>query len=676
MFLISSKKKLKTFILCVNLLVPLLMTQNIFAQNNATNSTTSEKSDIILQKMTVKSYQDEGTRIIPTDVLQRTMAKDMADVFITEPSVNIGGGARNAQRIYIRGIEGSNLNISVDGAKQNLNMHQHRGGIGSIEPNLLKRVEVHPGPGSDQGPGALGGSIKFETKDAQDFMDPDEQAGATLRWGFSSTDDSMSGSSTAYAQHENFGIFAHAAGSEGSNYRAGGGDTMPNTAADDRDYMVKFSMLDLADHSLRLSAEHSSSEGLYLWGSTGSDNGIAPDGSTPVRQVMERNTFVFDHRYDPMSDLIDTKFNLYQSDNLLENETSDTEYKSTQYGGDVRNTFRFETGPLSHALTAGVDYLSETGTAKRTFGADTGKSIDSESKNLGVFLQNRASFWKLGLSAGARYDRFEAEYGTNTFSGDEISPSVGADFEIITGLTAFTNYGEAVRGSGLIPVGWMANIYEGTNINDGKDLKPEKSRQLEGGLRYERSALLLDSDNFSLEGSLFKTELEDTIERVGGGGGAVTKIWNNPDMLTSKGWELRAMWSIPNYDTTIGLTHVKTVDEDGEPIAISRRKGAPTGDRLVWDNRWSPVQNIILGYTLTALRGLHDVADGEEERQGYVLHDIQAEWFPEKIQNLSFAVAVHNLLDKKYSEQTSIIGGDEILLEPGRDVRLGVTFKF
>ncbi len=388
----------------------------------------AEERTAVLPTMTVKGGGVAGTRTIPADVLSRTQAQDMSDVFFTEPSISVGGGARNAQRIYLRGIEGSNLNITVDGAKQNTNMHQHRGGIGNIDPSLLKRVDVHPGPGADQGPGALGGSIRFETVDARDLLDPGKSLGATIRAGYGTADESWIGGATAYGQVGYLGLLAHGSLRESEDYRIGGGGDVPNSAADDRDYMAKVSLLDLAGHSLRMSAEHNASEGLYLWGSTGSDMGYAAEGSKPVTQRIERETYTFDHRFHPGNPLIDTRLNLYLADNSLENLDTDTEYESRQIGGDLRNTFQFDLGPTHHRMTVGTDYLAEQGTAPRGFGSDKGKSIENESTNLGLFLQDRMGIGPAGISFGARFDDFEAEYWASTCSGSEVSPNVGIDY--------------------------------------------------------------------------------------------------------------------------------------------------------------------------------------------------------------------------------------------------------
>ncbi|MEG1055504.1 MAG: TonB-dependent receptor plug domain-containing protein, partial [Janthinobacterium sp.] len=122
-----------------------------------------------------------GITRISRETLQRQQAMDVADIFANEPAVSIGGGASNAQRLYLRGVDGANLNISIDGARQGRSLHQHRGDLGGIDPDLLKQVDIQPGPSADAGPGALGGSIRFDTVDAQDLLAPGKRAGASVR---------------------------------------------------------------------------------------------------------------------------------------------------------------------------------------------------------------------------------------------------------------------------------------------------------------------------------------------------------------------------------------------------------------------------------------------------------------------------------------------------------------
>jgi hemoglobin/transferrin/lactoferrin receptor protein len=626
-----------------------------------------------LPAVRVRSQKDKmepGDHSISVETLRRTMAKDMADIFAIDPSFSIGGGGRYAQRLYLRGIESNNLNITIDGAGQGKSLHQHMGDIGNMDPDILKAVEVQPGPGADRGPGALGGSIVFETADAQDLLEKGKNVGATLRGAYASADKSWLGSGSVYgALNNTYGILAHFSASDRQDYRIGDGDEAPNTAGQSRDYFVKFSMLDLSKHSLRLSAERNSDEGLYIWGYLGSDMGYPSEDSFAASYIkVKRETYTLNYNFNPDNPWVDAKLNLYYNDNTVENDDWNSEYTSEQVGGDLRNTFSFLLGPTSHRLTIGADYKGEESTGTNFTDGST-KSDDS--KNLGLFIQDRVSIGPLGLSFGARFDDFEADFGPHSFSGSEVSPNVGATYEMIKGLIAFASYGEAVRASGIIPGSWMTNIQEDAVF---KVSEPESSRQIQGGLRYRAQGLVLDSDHVRMEGTLFNTRIKNNIEAVGRRG-IISEIINGDDLI-SQGFELRLVWGLPDFESSLGFSHVRTEDEDGNPVGVVRRQTGATGDRLVWDNRWRPLECLTLGYTMNGVFRLTDVPEGEPQRPGYVLHGIQAMWQVPWVPNLTLSLVVNNLLDERYSEHSSIYCDTGIMEEPGLDVRFGVTYKF
>ena len=626
-----------------------------------------EADETVLPTMEVRG-EPVGTHEISMDKLRRTMAMDMADVFKDEPSIVVGGGARNAQRLYVRGVDSTNLNVTIDGAKQGGSLHQHRGDIGSIEPRLLKKVAVQTGSSADAGPGALGGSIRFETVDAQDMLAPDKAVGATLRGSYGSVDKSWGGGASAYGRFaENFGILANFTGRDRRNYSIGGGEEADNTAGEDYDYMLKLSMLDLHDQSLRLSAEQTRDSGLYVWGGPGSDMGGGV-GVDPVYVFSERTSLVADHRYNPENPYIDSRINLYYNLNSVENRDGDSDYSADTFGGDVRNTFHFVWGPVRNDMTSGVDYVGEQDRSEVS-----GAKTEDNSHNVGLFLQNRLSWGPARLSLGARVDEFKAEFGDNSINGSRLSPSIGAEYDILTGLTAFADYGQAVRASGIIPGSWMANITPATSF----DIKaPETSQRYEGGLRYRHEGLFMDADVLRLEWTYFDARMKNIITAQGGPGGVISALMNS-DPLFTKGWEMTANWGFDGYSTSLGYTHVTTRDEHGDPVSVTRRLAASTGDRLVWDNRFDFFENWTFGYTMTYVARLTDVPSGTSERPGYLIHAVQAGWTPDFAPGLTLSLAVDNLFDRKYSEQTSITDNTgNARYEPGRDVRVGMEYSF
>jgi len=629
-----------------------------------------------------------GTTDIPAEYLNRSQSKDMKDVFSGEPSVTIGGGKRSAQRLYLRGIESTNLNITIDGASQGRNnLFQHQGGIGGIEPDLLKRVQIDTAPSADSGPGALGGGIRFETVDAQDLLSPGSDLGFTLKSGYATADESWKNSAAFYGVIDGgLGILGHVSNMESEDYRIGGGGDVVGSAGENQDYFLKLSLLEQAGHSLRVSAQHNVNSGLYKNGSTGSDMGYLPDDATLddlTYMELERQTYVFDHRYQkPGSKLIDTQFNVYQNEVSRALPDSDSETITKKYGGKLKNTALFELAGTAHKVTFGADYFSEDGTV---YSGGEQQGYDSAAENLGVFIQERISAGPVVLSLGGRFDDFSTEFGSDELKGNEFSPNATVELEALRELVGFASYGEAVRVSSVVPVGWLARADSELEFNqkEGKDsygeaLKPESSIRREAGIRYTMNDMLRSGDRINMSFSLFKTDLKNLISQIGGQRGVPVTSFYNEDTIYSKGWEFRAGWSAGAFTSSFGYTHVDTEDKDGNAYVVTRRVGGSTGDRFVWDNRLRATDRIVLGYTMTAVGSLErETADDVIDRPGYVLHDLQAEWSPKAYDGMKLSLVVNNLLDRKYSEQTSLASSSTgIVHEPGRDIRMQVAYRF
>ncbi|TIP52051.1 MAG: TonB-dependent receptor, partial [Mesorhizobium sp.] len=78
----------------------------------------------------------------------------------------------STQKIYVNGVDENNLAVTVDGSRQNNKVFHHNGTY-LLDPALLKAASVQAGVApADAGPGALAGSLGFETKDAVDLLEP------------------------------------------------------------------------------------------------------------------------------------------------------------------------------------------------------------------------------------------------------------------------------------------------------------------------------------------------------------------------------------------------------------------------------------------------------------------------------------------------------------------------
>ena len=658
----------------------------VLLQASAATADSTQDSPLVTDRVVIRgeALAASGSSLLDADSIQEQVSFSAKDLFRSLPEVSIGGGSRNAQRIYLNGIEGSNLNISIDGARSGRNLHQHRGGFNGVDPDLLKRVEVDSSSGVTDGPGALGGSIRMTTLDAQDMLQrysPDGAFGARIKAGYSSVDEGKHGDISLYGMaSEHLGILAHVAGDNRDDYDTGGDRTATGSGGQDRDYLLKLSLLDLGDQSLRVGLARTSNSGLYARGSNGSDMGYLPTNPTgpsvPVRQETEQDRLTLEHRWNPADTLLDLRTSVYHTENTLSYPGSAIEdIRTRETGMALRNDSRFELAGFATRLTVGADWFEETAYTNALNMQNTaawpdltGQAVDYSSENLGIFVEGSMETGPLTTTLGLRLDDFYSDYGPIKVDDQEISPALRLDYALTPETLLFAGYSEAARASGIIPVGFLGRINQTTQAAGG-ELEAETSRQREIGVNH------MPSDTLSLQLKAFQTRIDDSIQTVGRGSVPLGDgdIFNG-ETLEASGWQFNADWQRGRYSTRLGLSIID-VEYGGQDPGAVRRLTAPTGDTLVWDNRWQATERLTLGYTLELVADLEDVPAGQPERDGYHIHSIRAQWQPTP--DLQLGLAVDNLFDRRYASHTSLYSASTgILDEPGRDIRLNLAYTF
>ena len=132
---------------------------------------------------------------VGTEDLAIKQADHMSDLLRDIPGVDVGGTHSLNQRINMRGLGETDIDIRLDGASQHANMFHHIGNL-TLNPDILKSADIQVGNNSVTQNG-LAGSVSFETKDAQDLLKDGEQFGVRLNAGYA-TNASEQGSVTAY----------------------------------------------------------------------------------------------------------------------------------------------------------------------------------------------------------------------------------------------------------------------------------------------------------------------------------------------------------------------------------------------------------------------------------------------------------------------------------------------
>lgn len=185
------------------LLVTLVGIQlNVTAKQNSSNSNREELLPIIVNTND-DSNKLPGRSVLKQKNIEQQQADNAANLINILPGVNMAGGFRpGGQTLNINGMgDTEDVRVQLDGATKSFEKYQ-QGSI-FIEPELLRRVTVDKGNYSPQyGNGGFAGTVKFETKDARDFLQENQKIGGFLKYGNNSNNNQKTYSTALVLQNE------------------------------------------------------------------------------------------------------------------------------------------------------------------------------------------------------------------------------------------------------------------------------------------------------------------------------------------------------------------------------------------------------------------------------------------------------------------------------------------
>ncbi|RVA01871.1 TonB-dependent receptor, partial [Mesorhizobium sp. M7A.F.Ca.CA.002.05.1.1] len=226
-----------------------------------------------------------STSHVGQEQLDRRMATTPNEMLLGVPGVAAQADARRVSTsINIRGLQDfGRVAVIVDGARQNFQRSDH--GTQStfyIDPELVKSVDVIRGPvANTYGSGAIGGVVFFDTKDAGDFLKPEETWAGSVTGRYESNGKGWTTSASgAYRLNENWDVLGNIVYRNYDDYKDGGGDTVKGTGFDVLSGLLKTTIRPTDNSELKLG-----------WvGSSDGWNEIS--GGVPVNDVdLKSNTF-------------------------------------------------------------------------------------------------------------------------------------------------------------------------------------------------------------------------------------------------------------------------------------------------------------------------------------------------------------------------------------------------
>lgn len=666
----------------------------------ASAATVEELPSTTLQTITVtanssvrNAVQEDSVYI--DDYTPAAQASHLSDFLDVVPGVSVGGTSSVNQRIRVRGLDDTNLKVTIDGARQEGALFYHMGDV-TIDPDLLKQAEVSVGNNSvTLGNDAIGGAVAFETVDAADLLKPGQKIGAKLHTGYASNNDELLTSATVYgAPTENIDLLAYYGKRNADAGEDGSGRQIQTEDSEGENILLKAGADLGSDHHVGASFSRTENKGLYP---------LRPDfpadaGWNPIiPQEVKRDTYALDYAYNPANQLVNVDANVYQtSTQILRNSDGvpgfefDAEVKTT--GGKVQNTSVIDSSIINgvsgtHKLIAGVEHYKKESEMTRDFG----NASTDEATNTSVYLEDQWQMGKLSLTPGIRYDRYESpEYVSAGKTYDNVVGALAASYEIAPRTQLFASYTQLFNGPDLSQT--IFNT-DGADTYVNNDLEAEEGDNAEVGIATTLRGLTMADDSLKLSAKYFETNIENYIEFVRAGSGRVgldcatgelngscQGVINNDEDFKIKGVELSADYRADNFNMGLSYARARSKGEDtGYNISSVSGSSSESGDKYMVNLGYAPTNTTELGWRSTYVVDVTpNTADEDNEKPGYDVHDIFMTYTSTQIEGLKATLGVYNIFDETYASHASRNSIDDAYtdFEMGRNIKTSLTYQF
>lgn len=655
-------------------------------------STTLQTITVTANSSVREKVQEDGVDV--EDYTPAQQASHLSDFLNVVPGVTIGGTSAVNQRIRIRGLEDSNLKVTIDGARQEGKLFYHMGDI-TIDPDLLKQADVAVGNNSvTLGNDALGGAVAFKTVDAADLLKPGQKIGAKLKAGYASNNDELLTSATVFgAPSDNVDLLAYYGKRDTSSGEDGEGRELFEDS-ESESFLLKAGAYVGNDHHVGASFSRTEKEGIFPF---------RPDfpsrSEAPIPQQVKRDTYGIDYKFNPSNPLIDIDTNVYQTKTRILRDSDynknpgfefDAQVKTT--GAKIQNTsivdssvFEGITG--THKLIAGVEHYKKE---SDYHGVERGTTIPvsgrDEATNTSVYLENQWQMGKFSLTPGVRYDRYKSPdfiAGGKTY--DNVVGALAASYEIAPLTQVFASYTQLFNGPDLSQTIFNS---DGDKTYVNNDLKAEEGSNAEVGIVTTLRDLTVAGDALQLSGKYFETNIENYIEFIRSGlscgpnlGNDCQGAVNKDEDFKIKGVELAADYKMNNFSMGLSYSRARSKgDKTGYSIPSVTGSSSESGDKYMVNLAYSPTETTDIGWRSTYVASvMPNTSANDIEKPSYDVHDIFMNYSPKQIEGLKATVGVYNLFDEAYASHSSRLNPiDDVAtdFEPGRNIKASLTYQF
>jgi hemoglobin/transferrin/lactoferrin receptor protein len=630
--------------------------------------------------------------------IEARQANDLSDLFRQVPSVSVGGSVGIAQKIYVRGLEDNMLNVTVDGAPQRGTLFHHIGRV-SIEPELLKTVDVQAGAGeATSGFGAIGGAIRFRTRDANDLLKPGQSFGALAKAAWFSNDGYKLSGTVFGRLVGDVGLIASYTRVKRENMQDGAGETLLGSAATQELAFVKLGG-DLGGGH-RLTASYEQRDEKASFGQRPNWPVLSSDPLFPA--TAKRQTAIVNYAL-AAGDGFNVEATGYWTRSRFIQDRYD---RWGLFGGTIRSMgfdarVRMRRG--DHDLVVGGEYRDDQVAGEYLGPASQWQPwawdpaigrVEETGAVLGFYAQDHwTPLPALTISAGVRYDSYDLDQVTHIdgTTSEGFSFNAGFDYELTDGLKLSASFAEALRGKEIGDAFTLDKRPGRISLQPG--LRPERVDNYEVGASFNR-------DGFRASAVYYNMVIDDVIlDQIGNGPvPQAANYFENVGRFKAEGVELRAGYSTGPFSIDGYFSHYRSrlngyLIEGYEHIGL----GNSVGDNWNLTVGYQPTPALGFEASITRFSDLNDIEVLQRnvevgwidetqfvDKPGYTVVDIFGRFQPFGDDRLTLLAGVYNLFDTRYRAHASVADYTAIpgyagvagVYQPGRDIRLTAAVRF
>ncbi|MFC3206474.1 TonB-dependent receptor plug domain-containing protein [Aquamicrobium soli] len=421
--------------------------------------------------------------VVSEEDIKLSAAPDLPSLLKSYPGVTVtsNGGMGADSSVSLRGATAAQTLVLVNGVRAG-SATLGTVNLSAIPLTSIERIEIAKGGHSAQyGADAIGGIINIITKQGGVCADGRKSCGTATVGVLHPWGGYLSGSVQGQSeQGVNYAFGAQVIGTQGYDF------TLPGTYGHDpdKDGFVQGS----ANFALSKDFDWGRlyADGLYARGRNQYDS--QPTDQTDTHNFSGRLGARIDHS-DNWSSTVELTSALDYASNFGHGVEGD-DFDTLRYGILASTQKTFEVNDARHTVLGGVEAYRDSvdgSTVSDVAYARTKRDLAA------VFGQYSFEYQALTIDTGLRYDHDEQFGGATTFN-------IGASYELTDGLVARASYATGFRAP------TFNDLYYPDPFTPGNpDLKPEKSRSFEVGLKWQATA------QTSLDIAVYHMRVKDQI---------------------------------------------------------------------------------------------------------------------------------------------------------------------